>query len=187
MSNKPRSVESGENVEPKVPQVSIDALAEKVTHVEFRATFQVLAQVVTTQENREFVAPVKQNVGTAAMRIRDFSMMNPPEFHGSKIDEDPQDFIDKVYKIVGIIRLSMVDKVELATYQPKGVAQVWFEQWKSNMSVKEYALKFTRLAKYTLAMVAYPRERMRSSNSPTPKFNKDRVSNPKPQGYGGNG
>lgn len=32
-----------DNVEPEVPHVSIDPLAEHVTQVEFQATFQVLA------------------------------------------------------------------------------------------------------------------------------------------------
>ncbi|WMV32807.1 hypothetical protein MTR67_026192 [Solanum verrucosum] len=30
----------------------------------------------------------------------DFPRMNPPEFHGSKVDEDPQEFIDGMFKIV---------------------------------------------------------------------------------------
>ncbi|XP_049375597.1 uncharacterized protein LOC125840666 [Solanum verrucosum] len=161
-----------------------------------------------------------------------------------------------------------VDKAELADYQRKGVAQVWFNQWKEeravdtgpldweklkvvfldrlfpfemrdenilefinlrqgNMSVKEYVLKFTQLSKYAPTMIVDPRERMKenfrerywetkkartgdgnfshsrsdahgrsefrqrffgqgSSNDP-PKFNKDKVSNPNPQGRNGGG
>ncbi|WMV37366.1 hypothetical protein MTR67_030751 [Solanum verrucosum] len=81
------------NVEPEVPQVPDDPFAEEVTHVEFQATFQVLAQAMMAQDSRE-------------------------------VDVDPQEFIDEVYKIVGIMGLTMVENVELVAYQPKGVAQV---------------------------------------------------------------
>ncbi|WMV19217.1 hypothetical protein MTR67_012602 [Solanum verrucosum] len=59
---------------------------------------------MTTQENREVVAPMNPNVGTITTRIMDYTRMNPLEFHGSK--------------------------AELAAFQLKGIAQVWFNQWK---------------------------------------------------------
>lgn len=49
--------------------------------------------------------------------------MNPPTFYGSNIDEDPQEFIDEVYKILYAIGVSSSEKAELATYQLKDVAQ----------------------------------------------------------------
>ncbi|WMV41622.1 hypothetical protein MTR67_035007, partial [Solanum verrucosum] len=49
----------------------------------------------------------------------------------AKVDGDPQESIDKVYKIVGIMGLSLVKMEELAAYQLNDVSQVWFEQWKS--------------------------------------------------------
>ncbi|WMV18318.1 hypothetical protein MTR67_011703, partial [Solanum verrucosum] len=170
--------------------------------------------------------------GTMMTRIKDFTRMNPPEFHRSKVDEDLQEFIDEVCKIVRIMGLSAVEKEKPIAYQLKDIAQVWFEQWKSE---KEYALKFTQLSKYAPTMVVDSRARMSkfvsgvfslvvkegrttmlikdmdisffimhvqqieeekykerewqskracmgSSNDPTPKFNKDSVSNSKPQG-----
>uniref|UniRef100_M1DT04 Gag-pol polyprotein n=1 Tax=Solanum tuberosum TaxID=4113 RepID=M1DT04_SOLTU len=56
------------------------------------------------------------------------------------------------------------------------------------MNVKEYALKFTQFSKYAPTMVANSRfSGQGSSNDPTLKFNKERMSNPKPQGGGGSG
>ncbi|WMV14241.1 hypothetical protein MTR67_007626 [Solanum verrucosum] len=69
----------------------------------FEPFFQVMAQAMTNQDNREVTAHVNPSVGTVATRIKDFTMMNPLEFHGSKVDEDPQEFIDEMYKIVSVL------------------------------------------------------------------------------------
>ncbi len=51
-------------------------------------------------------------------------------FFGSKVNKYPQDFLDAVYKIFYPMGVSSNEKVELATYQLKGVAQTWHTQWK---------------------------------------------------------
>jgi len=52
--------------------------------------------------------------------------MNPPEFYVSKVKEDPQEFVDEVYKVPAIMRVTLVEKAKLDTYQLKGVSQVWY-------------------------------------------------------------
>ncbi|XP_049378101.1 uncharacterized protein LOC125842853 [Solanum stenotomum] len=84
-------------------------------------------------------------MNAVASRVRGFTRMNPSKFHGSKVEKDPQEYINEVYKILMIMGVRPVEKEELVTYQLKG-----------------------------------------SSNAP-PKFNKDRVSNPKAQGGNGSG
>ncbi|KAH0650427.1 hypothetical protein KY284_030339 [Solanum tuberosum] len=127
--------------------------------------------------------------------------MNPPEFNGSKVEDDPNGFIDKVYKTLAIMGVTFREKAELAAYQLKDVAQIWYEQWKDsrpvgagpiewetfkltfldrffprelreakleefinlkqgNMSVNEFALKFTLLSKYAPSFVESPRDLM---------------------------
>ena len=56
--------------------------------------------------------------------------MNPPTFYGSKVDEDPQEFIDEVYKILYAMGVSSSEKAELDTYQLKDVAQTLYVQWR---------------------------------------------------------
>ena len=57
--------------------------------------------------------------------LRDFIRMNPSIFLGSKVGEDPQAFLDEVYKIVHANGVTSREKVELALYQLKEVTQVW--------------------------------------------------------------
>ena len=47
---------------------------------------------------------------------RYFMRMNPPIFHGYKVGEDPQDFLDRVYKKLSSMGVTCRDKAELASY-----------------------------------------------------------------------
>ena len=38
-----------------------------------------------------------------ASRLRDFVIMNPSIFLGSKVEEDPKVFLDCVYKVLGVV------------------------------------------------------------------------------------
>lgn len=50
--------------------------------------------------------------------------MNPPKYHGSKVDEDPMEFIDKAYRIMVIVGVPLKEKAELVAYKLKGVEKV---------------------------------------------------------------
>ena len=51
--------------------------------------------------------------------------MNPLVYYGSKTNEYPQEFVDKIYKILCAMGVNEKEKAELAAYQLKDVAQVW--------------------------------------------------------------
>ena len=53
----------------------------EVPVVDVNAALAQMANVITMQAGR--------NVPIQASRIRDFTRMNPPEFFGSKLNEDP--------------------------------------------------------------------------------------------------
>jgi len=124
-----------------------------------------------------------------------------PQAPITKVEEYPQEFIDEVYKVLAIVGVTSVEKVELASYHLKWVAQIWFNQWKEarpveagpiewerfksdflerfsplhmreakvlefislrqgNMSIKEYALRFTQQSKYAPSIVVDRRAKM---------------------------
>ena len=44
------------------------------------------------------------------------------------MEEDPQGFIDEMYRVLDAMEVSSQEKTELAAYQLKDVSQVWYEQ-----------------------------------------------------------
>ncbi|WMV33244.1 hypothetical protein MTR67_026629 [Solanum verrucosum] len=91
---------------------------------------QLLAQALMVQDNREVVAPANPLRGMGSSRVREFFRKNPSEFSGSKVEEDPNGFIEEVYKILAIMGMTSIEKEEPAAYQLKDVAQTWYDQWK---------------------------------------------------------
>ena len=86
--------------------------------------------MLATQVARDTMVQVNPNANTIASWIRDSTRINPPTFYGSKVEDDPQRFINKVLKVVNPMRVSSQQKEELSTYQLKYVDQVLYEQWK---------------------------------------------------------
>lgn len=61
-----------------------------------------------------------------ASRLRDFTMMNPRNFYGSNVEEDPQEFIDETDKTLYAIEYTTSEKAELSTYQLKDITQTCY-------------------------------------------------------------
>lgn len=87
---------------------------------------------MTTQVNREIRLRVNTMESTMNSRLRDFVRIIPPIILGSKVKEDPQHILDEVHKIVHAMGVTSTQKPELALYQLKYVAEVWFTQWKDS-------------------------------------------------------
>lgn len=65
---------------------------------EFRAAIAMLTHLVAAQNgNRGSPSPSSSSQEpTTASRLRDFLRMNPPIYTRSKVEEDPQNFIDEI-------------------------------------------------------------------------------------------
>ncbi|WMV32440.1 hypothetical protein MTR67_025825 [Solanum verrucosum] len=57
--------------------------------------------VTANQNNQQVPVPANINGGSTAARVQDFVQVNLAEFLGSKVCEDPQNFIDELKKILG--------------------------------------------------------------------------------------
>ena len=87
-------------------------------------------QSMTAQANWEVVPLVNQQVSTMASLLRDFTRTKSPIFYGSVIEEEPQELIDEIYKILYSMELTTSEKADSATYQFKDVVQPWYVQWR---------------------------------------------------------
>ena len=75
-------------------------------------------------------------LGSYNTRVGMFFRTNPPNFYGSKINQDPNNIIDEVYKVIEIMGVSSIEKAELAAYQLKHVAHVLYEEWKDSRPLR---------------------------------------------------
>ena len=89
---------------PQVPSIPQGPFVERdMTNAKLRTALINLTQLVTAQDhvlNNHFDCQANQgewpqpNATTPTSRILDFVRINPPTFHSTKGDEDPQGFID---------------------------------------------------------------------------------------------
>ena len=79
---------------------------------DLRGAIQLLTQLVAAQAHRQNVdIYVAAQGGVAESKIKDFLRMNPPEFTGSTLTEDPQQFIDETHRICWVMRGSNSDTI----------------------------------------------------------------------------
>lgn len=83
--------------------------------------------------------------------------MNPLTFYGSRVDEDPQEFVDEVYKILFAMGLSTSEKDELSIYKLKDVDKTWHVQLRENRSLRGGPVTWEILMKVFVDRL-FPRE-----------------------------
>ena len=110
--------------------ISLDFLnfSQAITSQANAITSQV--QALTNQVTREVGPCMPLYTSNMDSRLRDFTLMNPLMFFWLNMDEDPQDFLDEVYKILFYMGVTTIEKAKLASYQLKDVVQTFYTQWR---------------------------------------------------------
>ena len=78
----------------------VPVVPSELTNKEIREVLMDLPQALGTQINLSMMPRANVVESTMTSRLRDFMRMNPPIFLGPKVEEDPQEFLDGVYKVL---------------------------------------------------------------------------------------
>ncbi|XP_049399906.1 uncharacterized protein LOC125863994 [Solanum stenotomum] len=117
------------NVEPQDYGVSNTLEVQpqgEVTNFEFQDVILIMSQVVVKQASEQ--KGDRRDVANTS-RICELLRMNPPDFTSSSVTEDSENFVEELQKVFEVI-----ERVELYAYQLKGVAKVWYNQWKKSIA-----------------------------------------------------
>ena len=94
-----------------------------------REAVQLLTTLVADQVRRRRQRDDDDDGRRDSLRVREFLLCGPPEFSGSKPDEDPHDFIRGMRRALDLVRASATESVELASHRLRDVAAHWYESW----------------------------------------------------------
>ncbi|WMV42214.1 hypothetical protein MTR67_035599, partial [Solanum verrucosum] len=158
-----RNVDPQDQWVPNEPEVQPQG---EVTNVEFRNAIRMLSQVVTNQVeqqrgNRQDVADIFRILFGLEMPLR----MNPPDFIGSSVIEDPENFVEELQKVFEKIRVEGALIVSLAVFEENFLGCFFHREVREAMvrnflnlkyefmSVHEYNLKITQLSRYSPEIV----------------------------------
>ena len=92
-----------------------------------REAVQLLTRLVAGQVQRQGAGD--DAGGRDSQRARYFLSCNPPEYFGSKPEEDPQEFIRDMRRTLQLVRASATESVEMASYRLHDIAANWYESW----------------------------------------------------------
>ncbi|KAF3619313.1 hypothetical protein FXO38_32991 [Capsicum annuum] len=122
-----RTRERGMGDEPTPHPDQPNPLGKHVSHTKFRTAFTTLANLVTTQNDRPAAVSANPVANFASVWIQDFTQINPSLFSSSKSEENPQEFLDQVWKVTDIMGVTSSKSAELAAYQLQDIAHTWFK------------------------------------------------------------
>ncbi|XP_069145636.1 uncharacterized protein [Solanum lycopersicum] len=87
----------------------------------------MVSQVVTNQVSQQREAQLE---GADTSRIHEFLRMNPQSFTSSSTIRYSEYFVKGLKKILNVMHVIGVERVELDSYQLKNVARTWYNKWK---------------------------------------------------------
>ncbi|KAH0746295.1 hypothetical protein KY285_007952 [Solanum tuberosum] len=94
-----------------------------------REAVQLLTRVVSIHERQLESRLDIQRDRSESLKVREFLHFSPPLFTGSSHTEDPQDYIEHIYRVLRVMHASVTEAVELASFRLRNVAIIWYEAW----------------------------------------------------------
>ena len=143
----PRKTNGRRNVnQPAPPSILEDPLNEHVSHPEFRVAFTTLANLVVSQNEHPTSILANPVANTTTARIWDFTQMNPPQFPGFNLEEDPQEFLDQVQKVTDIMGVTSSESAKIVAYQLQDIAHTWFKKLKVDRGIDVEPIEWKKFA-----------------------------------------
>ncbi|XP_060206257.1 uncharacterized protein LOC132633841 [Lycium barbarum] len=124
----PEEAEAGPSAAPATPVPVPPAPQPGADDGTLREAVQLLTQLVAGHVYRQGAGDDRVD-RRDSQRARDFLLCRPPEFSGSKLAEDPQEFIRQMQRTQRLISASETESVELASYRLHDVETNWYESW----------------------------------------------------------
>ncbi|XP_070049959.1 uncharacterized protein [Nicotiana tomentosiformis] len=117
--------EAARDTGPPTPIVPLSETGEQG----MREVVQLLTRMVSIHERQlESGADARRDrIGSST--VREFLHLAPPLFTGSSSTEDPQDFIDHMYRVLMVMHASVTEAVELVSFRLRDVVVLWYEAW----------------------------------------------------------
>ncbi|XP_060217003.1 uncharacterized protein LOC132644424 [Lycium barbarum] len=103
-------------VAPEVPVPEPPAPQRGAEDRAMRDAVQLLTRLVAGQVHRHGLGDGRADRRDSS-RAREFLTCNPPEFFGTKPEEDPEEFIRKMRRTLHLINASATESVTLASYR----------------------------------------------------------------------
>ncbi|XP_069151842.1 uncharacterized protein [Solanum lycopersicum] len=118
----------GKPLAPEAPTPEPPAPQSVAEDRAMRDAVQLMTRLVVYQTHRHGLGVDHADISDS-LRARDFLSCNPPEFFGSRPQDDPPDLIRQMQRTLRIIKASETESVEFAMYRLRDVAINWYESW----------------------------------------------------------
>ncbi|XP_070032621.1 uncharacterized protein [Nicotiana tomentosiformis] len=106
---------------PPVPQPDEHVL-------EMRDVIQLLTRLMVAQARHQEVGIGHADRAINA-RVHDFNNLDPPVFTEADPNEDPQVFLDRMQRTLRVMKATVTESFELASYRLRDVTVNWYESW----------------------------------------------------------
>nr|XP_009803823.1 PREDICTED: uncharacterized protein LOC104249145 [Nicotiana sylvestris] len=145
--------EAARDIGPPAPVVPPSETGEQ----RMREAVPLLTRMVSIHERQLESGADSRRDRTRSSTVREFLHLASPLFTGSSSTENPQDFIDEMYRVLRVIHAFVTEAVELAYFQLRDVVVLWYEAWERSRGPNAPPVEWEDFSEFFLAHY-FPRE-----------------------------